>query len=1008
MPDKTTKPVIFISYSHKDEPNKLAPDEVPWLTFVQSFLAPVVKTGIFDIWVDQHLHGSDGLEPEIKVKLNACDIFVLLASRHSLASTYIVETEIATMRRRMSDGDDVRIFPIILSPIPNAALKQLKDLVLKPKDGQPLSLMLKNDREIAMAGIADDIAVVAEAIANRKASRKAKTQKSKGPARTLDALPTELVRAIEGIVVDTEHLPETAYERLVGRNNELKRLDAAWADTKTNIISLVAEGGAGKSALVNEWLKDLQTDNYRGAAVVLGWSFYSQGTKERSTSADEFLNWALTKLNITSVLISASAKAEAIAEVLMKRRVLLMLDGVEPLQHGPGPQLGQLKDLALRALLRRFAATPPTQVHGLVVLTSRLAIEDISRWHDRAAPVIAIERLSDEAGAAVLRDNGVWGIDKEMKAAAHDFGGHALALALLASFIKETQAGDVRRRDHIRAYLGDSDSPRHDHARRVMESYEKEWLDGQPVLLAIMHMVGLFDRPASRRCLFALRKFPIIDGLTNAVVDVGDKNWQRAIIRLREVRLLSPPDKSAPDELDAHPLIREWFGERFRKNNNTAWKAAHSRLYEHLRDTTKEGKTPTLEDLGPLYQAIAHGCCAGRYEETLENVYVDRICQRWSDGDIVFYALEKLGAVTSDLAAIWWFFDKPFEELAFDTNARNEAIILGAAASCLQSQGRLTEALPAFQAALRLLGAADQFTSAATCAANMGNIQQLLGEITSAIDSATLAIKYADRGTSVWQKSGTRTARAYFLYLAGNLVESELQFAEAERLHPSKLLSFRDGFCYCQLLLQKGRFSEVYKRVNRTIVTARKAEWPLQVGLDTLTQGKVHHALALQDSANAQETTSLAREEFLACIAMLNSANEFEAIVLANLARAAFRRSVGDWNGVRLDLAEVEEIAELGSMRLFLCDTAIERSRLAFAQIEAFAPLNGLIDNSPPKPEQLDQAKRNSLLDEAAKQLTIAAEYIDQCRYHRRDEELAELRAVLRGDKTFAELPPRV
>ena len=41
------------------------------------------------------------------------------------------------------------------------------------------------------------------------------------------------------------------------------------------------------------------------------------------------------------------------------------------------------------------------------------------------------------------------------------------------------------------------------------------------------------------------------------------------------------------------------------------WNAAGVAFYEHLRDTTKEGKSPTLSDLAPLYQAIAHGCRAG-------------------------------------------------------------------------------------------------------------------------------------------------------------------------------------------------------------------------------------------------------------------------------------------------------------------------------------------------------------------------------------------------------------
>ena len=273
---------------------------------------------------------------------------------------------------------------------------------------------------------------------------------------------------------------------------------------------------------------------------MLGWSFYSQGSKERATAADEFLDWALAKLGVKLETTRASVKGEAIAEALMTRRALLVLDGVEPLQHGPGSQAGQLKDQGLRALLRRFAAAPPTAGHSLIVLTSRLAVADIQRFRYGAAPVVDVEKLSDEAGAELLRDNDVWGIDKELRQASHDFGGHPLALTLLASLIKETQNGDVRRRDHIRGLLADTDNPRLDQARRVMKSYEKEWLAGQPVLLAILQCVGLFERPASGDCLAALRARPAIPGLTDALVGLGDDQWRRAVARLREARLLTP------------------------------------------------------------------------------------------------------------------------------------------------------------------------------------------------------------------------------------------------------------------------------------------------------------------------------------------------------------------------------------------------------------------------------------------------------------------------------------
>ena len=82
MADQTAKPVIFISYSRKDEPEKSAEGEVTWLTYVREHLAPAVKTGIFDLFDDQDMEIGIDWRPEIEAKLNACDICLLLVSRH--------------------------------------------------------------------------------------------------------------------------------------------------------------------------------------------------------------------------------------------------------------------------------------------------------------------------------------------------------------------------------------------------------------------------------------------------------------------------------------------------------------------------------------------------------------------------------------------------------------------------------------------------------------------------------------------------------------------------------------------------------------------------------------------------------------------------------------------------------------------------------------------------------------------------------------------------------------
>ena len=616
----SVKPLIFISYAHADEPAK---PRIQWLTFVMKYLRPAVKQGEFEVWTDRELEGGANWEERIERNLYDCDIFILLVSPNSISSNYIVDKEIRIARERLAAGDDLHVYPLVIEPTPDAGLERLRDFNLRPRDGKPFSGFSPPRRMEHMNAAANEIAKMAVEIATRKllALNKRGSGAAKNALAISDKLEAEIIKSSKTpAFVHISGLPETGYERLVGRDAELKGLDEAWSDEETNILSIVAEGGAGKSALVNEWLTRLQADRYRGADCVLGWSFYSQGSKERATAADAFLDWALAKLDVKVESTSASVKGEAIAEALTKRRALLVLDGVEPLQHGPGPQAGQLKDQGLRALLRRFAAAPPKADHSLIVLTSRLAVADIQRFRTSAAPVVDVESLSDEAGAELLRDNDVWGVDRDLKRASHDFGGHPLALTLLASLIKETQNGDVRRRDHIRGLLADADNPRHDQARRVMESYEKEWLAGQPTLLAILHCVGLFDRPANGDCLAALRKRPAIPGLTEAIVELSDEQWRRAVTRLREARLLAPVDPSDPEALDAHPLVREWFGERLKTTNEVAWKEAHSRLYDHLRDTTREGLAPTLADLAPLYYAIAHGCRAGRQQEALAGI----------------------------------------------------------------------------------------------------------------------------------------------------------------------------------------------------------------------------------------------------------------------------------------------------------------------------------------------------------------------------------------------------
>src|SRR6516225_3870267 len=107
-----------------------------------------------------------------------------------------------------------------------------------------------------------------------------------------------------------------------------------------------------------------------------------------------------------------------------------------------------------------------------------------------------LNQLSSDAGAKLLRALGVKGDEAELRSASAEFGGHCLALTLLGSYLTDACQGDIRRRSEVSRHLSD-DLRQGAHARKVMESYQS-WF-GEGPELAILRMLGLFDRPADEQ-----------------------------------------------------------------------------------------------------------------------------------------------------------------------------------------------------------------------------------------------------------------------------------------------------------------------------------------------------------------------------------------------------------------------------------------------------------------------------------------------------------------------------
>jgi tetratricopeptide (TPR) repeat protein len=439
-------------------------------------------------------------------------------------------------------------------------------------------------------------------------------------------------------------LPVTGSD-LFGREEDITFLDDAWASQQINVVTIIAWAGVGKSTLVNHWLGRMAAEEYRSAQLVFGWSFYRQGTSGGTSSADEFIDAALSWFGDPDPRIGTPwEKGERLAKLIAHRRALLVLDGLEPLQNPPGPEEGRLRDPSLQALLRELAAFN----RGLCLITTRVSIADLADHEHTSAPRRELEQLSSDAGAKLLRALGVKGREAELRSASDEFSGHCLALTLLGSYLSDAYNGDICRRKEVSEGLS-HDVRQGIHAQKVMESYQA-WF-GEGPELSVLRILGLFDRPADEKAIEVLLKSPAIPGVTESLTDLSSSEWRAILSRLRRARLLVGEDPHNPGHLDAHPLVREYFGEQLRDRQADAWKECNRCLYHYYRKVAPQLPN-SFREMEPLFLAVICGCNAGLFREALHEIYIPRM-QRGN----AYFVANVLGARGALLTTLVHFFE---------------------------------------------------------------------------------------------------------------------------------------------------------------------------------------------------------------------------------------------------------------------------------------------------------------------------------------------------------------
>ena len=197
----------------------------------------------------------------------------------------------------------------------------------------------------------------------------------------------------------------------------MKLIDEAWAKAVAGkahprVLTFVALGGEGKTALVAKWAVSMAERDWLNCEAAFAWSFYSQGTREQlAASSDLFLAEALKFFGAPAVegVESAHDKGRRLAKRIGDKRVALILDGLEPLQSPPtSPLAGKLKDEGLSALLKGLAQGNK----GLCLVTTRYRGQGPRKlWRERPAnrPCAALQAIRRKAAGGSRRQGNAAG-----------------------------------------------------------------------------------------------------------------------------------------------------------------------------------------------------------------------------------------------------------------------------------------------------------------------------------------------------------------------------------------------------------------------------------------------------------------------------------------------------------------------------------------------------------------------------------------------------------------------
>ena len=390
-----------------------------------------------------------------------------------------------------------------------------------------------------------------------------------------------------------------------GRQDLLADMEQWWQNPvhPDRVRTLWAIGGAGKTAVVERFLRNIQKENLRGSVLV--WSFYEE------PNTDAFLREAC--------IIFAGEEGDGPGGRLerLQRSLygsephLLVLDGLERVQSlgKAGRARGELEDHQLKNLLRSIAS-------GLgrtrALVTSRFKLTDLEQWEGAGYRTHQLDELDQQSAVSVLQAWRVNGTEGELSSLAEKVGRHALSVSVLGSYLHHFCDGNPKGIEGLRLEEISTDDPYAGKLDRILAGYARDLPDAERDLLV---RLSVFTRGVSVELL----GYIVDAGGEVAGMLIGANQVKLLMLaeRLQKMGLVFKYEHQHNITYTAHPFLREYFRNLLGVPPEQIHEVVRKRLAVGL--DTKPDKKPRETEILDRYEIlIEHSILAGHVQEAFD------------------------------------------------------------------------------------------------------------------------------------------------------------------------------------------------------------------------------------------------------------------------------------------------------------------------------------------------------------------------------------------------------